>query len=117
MDFGRDLAQLEAFHVSHLLFHLLSFFTKKIIRAIILQIGDYCIFVWMILDLMHQPSDQSCSIVFILLDCSMWNTLDPTGLRTGSQNLFSFGVCRSLKTVGWYRVMKDNSFGSGLPEC
>ena len=32
------------------------------------------------------------------------------------KNLFSFGIHHFFKTVGRYKVMKDDSIGSGLPE-
>ena len=39
-DFGRDLAQLEAPHVSHIMKRLLRFCAEEIIRAIFLQIFE-----------------------------------------------------------------------------
>ena len=33
------------------------------------------------------------------------------------RNLSNSGTHHFFKTVGWYTVMKDDSTGSGLPEC
>ena len=71
MSSSSAVAQLEAFRVPHIVGCLLRFFTEGINRAVILQIGDKSILVWMSLDLTHLSSDHSYSIVFTLLDCSM----------------------------------------------
>ena len=74
LGFGRNFTQLEVLNVLLIANHLLCFSTEGIVRAMCLQITDWCIFVRVIFDLMHWPSDFSYSLVF-LLDCCMWNTL------------------------------------------
>ena len=66
MAFVTDLALLEAFHVSHIMNHLLRFVTEGILRAIILQIGDQCIFVWSRIRSSSSRLNAACEIHWIL---------------------------------------------------
>ena len=67
--FGRNFTHLEVFHVAHIVDHFLRLFTEGIVRLTLLQIGDKCILVRMILYLVDQVADKSSSSIVFMLDC------------------------------------------------
>ena len=55
-------------------------------------------------ELAKHHSEQLLAADVVMSDFLIWN-------------LLVSGIHHFFNTVGWYRVMKDDSIGSGLPEC
>ena len=124
---GRNFTQLEVLNVLLIANHLLCFSTEGIVRAMCLQITDWCIFVRVIFDLMHWPllisrirssscSTAACGIPWVLnwilssVFPSSTNSLLVLALRCWAssrwtcQDILQDNFRRGNKETFWYRI-------------